>query len=53
MGYGFCPMKLTHNTVQGISLKKYWFQNEAKCTTIQMEISFIYIIIKNQFNING
>lgn len=53
MGYGFCPMKLTHNTVQGINLKKYWFQNEAKCTTIHMEISFIYIMIKNQFNING
>ena len=40
------------NTVQGINLKKYWFQNEAKCTTIHMEMSFIYIIIKNQFNIN-
>ena len=33
--------------------KKSHFQNEAKCETFAVKMSFIYIIIKNHFHING
>ena len=33
--------------------KKSHFQNEAKCETFVVKISFICIIIKNHFHING
>ena len=35
------------------SSKKFHFQNEAKCETFVVEMSFICIIIKNYFHING
>ena len=35
------------------SSKKSHFQNEAKCETFLVKMSFICIIIKNHFHING
>ena len=35
------------------SSKKSHFQNEAKCETFVVKMSFICIIIKNHFHING
>ena len=35
------------------SFKKSHFQNEAKCETFVVKMSFICIIIKNHFHING
>ena len=35
------------------SSKKSHFQNEAKCETFVLKMSFICIIIKNHFHING
>ena len=43
--------KLTH--VQIPSSKKSHFQNEAKCEAFVVKMSFICIIIKNHFHING
>ena len=36
-----------------LSSKIYHFQNEAKCKTNVVKMSFIYIRIKNHFHING
>ena len=35
------------------SSKKFHFQNEAKCETFVVKMSFICIIIKNHFHVNG
>ena len=35
------------------SSKKFHFQNEAKCEIFVVKMSFICIIIKNHFHING
>ena len=35
------------------SSRKSHFQNEAKCETFAVKMSFICIIIKNHFHING
>ena len=35
------------------SCKKSYFQNEAKCETFVVKMSFICIIIENHFHING
>ena len=36
-----------------LSSKKSYFQNEAKCETFVVKMSFICIIIENHFHING
>ena len=35
------------------SYKKSHFQNEAKCETFVVKMSFICILIKNHFHVNG
>ena len=35
------------------SSKKSHFQNEAKCETFVVKMSFICILIKNHFHVNG
>ena len=53
----FCCCFLTISTINTNrpfpSSKKSRFQNEAKCETFVVKKSFICIIIKNHFHING
>ena len=46
-------MILKHYNRPFPSSKKSHFQNEAKCETFVVKMSFICIIIKNHFHING
>ena len=46
-------LPLSHKALACYTSKKSHFQNDAKCETFVVKMSFICIIIKNHFHING
>ena len=51
--YGFTHVASIYANRPFLSSKNSHFQNEAKCETFVVKMSFICIIIKNHFHING